>query len=48
VGKLLDPKKNSTIVNMPAPKMPKYMFSMGWPCFIDVLSRTLLSSWPPS
>jgi hypothetical protein len=47
--KLPDPKKILVIMNMPALKTPKtYKFSMGWPSSIDVLSRTLPSSWPPS
>jgi hypothetical protein len=40
-GKLLDLKKISTIMNIPTLKMPKdIMFSMGWPSFTNVSSRT--------
>jgi hypothetical protein len=53
-GKLLDPKKISTIVHKPAPKTPKEyirvfngMAQLLWPNTISVSSRILLSLWFP-
>jgi hypothetical protein len=49
VRKLPNLKKISTIKNMPTPKRLKtYKFSMEWPKFINVSSRTLPPSLLPS
>jgi hypothetical protein len=46
-GKLLDPKKISTIVNTPPPNVPKTSkFPTIWPNFIIISLEILLSSWP--
>jgi hypothetical protein len=47
-GKLLDLKKNLTIIHMLTPKTPKdIQFSMAWHNTIGVSSRIFLSLWFP-
>jgi hypothetical protein len=41
-GKVMDPKKDEALVNMPIPYYPHVIqVSMGWHSFTSVLSKTL-------
>jgi hypothetical protein len=45
-GKLPNPKKIQTIVNMPPPRIHnRFKYLMGWHNFISVLSKKLLLLW---